>query len=176
MTDLESSVARFVEHKLAIGRGYHSEEVELRLLVHFTASTALITSLASRAPWSMTSWPASPRPARAASTLLRDGLVSGLLQWAVTNELIETSPLRARRGGQVRVPFLFDIGQARRLLDDAGALPNNPRALQRGPVYGPSSLAGPGTPAPLPGGGQAWRLTAGCSPSRAPDLTVRFPV
>lgn len=103
-------------------------------MVHFTVSTALITSLASRAPWSMTSWPPSPGPARAASTRLRGGLVSGLLQWAVTNELIETSPLRARRGGQVRVPFLFDIGQTRRLLDDAGALPNNPRALQRGPV------------------------------------------
>ncbi len=34
-----------------------------------------------------------------------------------------------------RIPFLFDPVQARRLLDAAGALPDNPRALQRGVTY-----------------------------------------
>jgi integrase len=34
-----------------------------------------------------------------------------------------------------RVPFLFDPAQARRLLDAAGALPDNSRAAQRGPTY-----------------------------------------
>lgn len=32
---LESAVAGFLEHKRAIGRKYHSEEAELRLLVRF---------------------------------------------------------------------------------------------------------------------------------------------
>ena len=33
------------------------------------------------------------------------------------------------------MPFLFDAAQARRLLDAAAALPDNARAVQRGPTY-----------------------------------------
>jgi integrase len=34
-----------------------------------------------------------------------------------------------------RLPFIFDVVQARRLLAAAAALPDNPRAQQRGPTY-----------------------------------------
>ncbi len=34
-----------------------------------------------------------------------------------------------------RIPFVFDVAAARRLLDAAAALPDNPRARQRGPTY-----------------------------------------
>ena len=34
-----------------------------------------------------------------------------------------------------RLPFIFDVAQARRLLAAAVALPDNPRAPQRGPTY-----------------------------------------
>ena len=37
--------------------------------------------------------------------------------------------------GRPLIPFLFDVAQARRLLDAAGALPDNPRALHRGQTY-----------------------------------------
>jgi integrase len=37
---------------------------------------------------------------------------------------------------EARVPSLLGVGQARRMLDDAEALPNNLRALQRGLAYG----------------------------------------
>ena len=65
------------------------------------------------------------------------GVVAGLMDWAVAQELLEASPLRARRRRvtSARVPFLFDAAQARRLLDAAAALPDNARAAQRGPAY-----------------------------------------
>ena len=64
-------------------------------------------------------------------------MLRGLLGWAVTHELLSVSPLQARprRVTSVRVPFLFDAAMARRLLDAAAALPDNPRARQRGPTY-----------------------------------------
>ena len=64
-------------------------------------------------------------------------MVAGLLDWAVTRELLEASPLqvRRRRVTSARIPFLFDATQARRLLEAAAALPDNSRARQRGPTY-----------------------------------------
>jgi hypothetical protein len=59
-----------------------------------------------------------------------------LLDWTVTQELLEASPLQARRrrASAGRIPFVFDAAQARRLLAAAAALPDNPRALQRDPT------------------------------------------
>lgn len=133
---LASVVDRFLAHRRALGRKYHSEEAELRLLVRFAyerrvhrldqlTSVLLDEFLASR--------PRS-RP-RSFNHLL--GVVDGLLEWVVAQELLEASPLRARRRRvtSARVPFLFDATQARRLLDAAAALPDNSYATQRGPTY-----------------------------------------
>ena len=42
---------------------------------------------------------------------------------------------RRRRVTAAALPFLFDITQVRRLLDAAAALPDNPRAVRRGPTH-----------------------------------------
>ena len=131
-----STVDAFLTARRALGRKYHGEEAELRLLVRFVEQchvdrldqlTAVILEefLASR--------PRS-RP-RSFNHLL--GVVAGLLDWAVAQDLLAVSPLRARRRrpGAPPVPFLFDATQARRLLDAAAALPDNSRAAQRGPTY-----------------------------------------
>jgi integrase len=133
---LESAVAGFIEHKRAIGRKYHSEEAELRLLVCFAREHGA-DRLEALTPALAGDFLASRPRARPRSLNHLRGVVSGLLQWAVTSQLIQASPLtaRRRRAGSGRVPFLFDVAQARRLLDAAGALPDNPRAAQRGPVY-----------------------------------------
>jgi integrase len=64
-------------------------------------------------------------------------VVAGLLDWAVTRELLEASPLQVRPPPvtSTHVSFLFDASQTRRLLDAAAALPDNSRARQRGPAY-----------------------------------------
>jgi integrase len=133
---LASVVEQFLAARRALGRKYHGEESELRLLVRFAderrvgrldqlTSVLLEEFLASRPRL---------RP-RSFNHLL--GVVACLLDWAVAQELLSSSPLRTvrRRTTSVRVPFLFDNAQARRLLDAAAALPDNTRATQRGPTY-----------------------------------------
>jgi integrase len=134
--NLACVVEQFLAHKRTLGRKYLSEEAELRLLVRFAEqhhvdrldqlTAALLDDFLASRPRS--------RP-RSFNHLL--GVVSGLLDWAVTYELLQSSPLhtRRRRGTTARIPFVFDVAAARRLLEAAGTLPDNPRALQRGPTY-----------------------------------------
>lgn len=133
---VEAAVEQFVEHKRTLGRKYLGEQRELALLVRFAAdhgvshldqltSAFLDDFLGSR-----------PRlTPRSFNHLL--SAVGGLLDWAVTQELLAASPLRARRRRATvgRIPFIFDAAQARRLLDAAAALPDNSRAAERGPTY-----------------------------------------
>ena len=133
---LDCAVARFLEHKRAIGRKYHSEEAELRLLVRFAREHGA-DRLDQLTPALVDDFLASRPRARPRSFNHLRGVVSGLLQWAVTSELIQTSPVqtRRRRVSASPIPFLFDQAQARQLLDAAGALPDNPRAAHRGQTY-----------------------------------------
>lgn len=133
---LGSVVERFLAHKRALARKYKSEARELRLLVRFAEerrvlgldelTSALLDEFLASRPRS--------RP-RSFNHLL--GVVRCLLDWAVAQELLDASPLQARRRrtSAGRIPFLFDRAQARRLLAAAAALPDNPRALRRGPTY-----------------------------------------
>jgi integrase len=133
---LAGAVERFLEHKRALGRKYKSEEHELRLLVRY-AHGCRVVRLDQLTPALLEDFLAS-RPRyhpRSFNHLL--GVVACLLDWAVSQELLDVSPLRARRRRATasRIPFLFDAAQARRLLDAAAALPDNSRAAQRGPTY-----------------------------------------
>ncbi len=148
---LESAVARFLAHKRAVGRKYASEQNELRLLVRF-AGEHRVDSLAGLTPALLEDFLASRPRSRPRSFNHLLGVVRCLLDWAVSHELLDASPLQARprRVTSARVPFLFDASQARRLLDAAAALHDNPRARGRGPTYRaiftPSSRTGRASP------------------------------
>ena len=98
--NLSCVVEQFLAHKRTLGRKYLSEEAELRLLVRFAEqhhvdrldqlTAALLDDFLASRPRS--------RP-RSFNHLL--GVVRGLLDWAVTYELLQSSPLhtRRRRGG-----------------------------------------------------------------------------
>ncbi|MGH9135459.1 MAG: tyrosine-type recombinase/integrase, partial [Acidimicrobiales bacterium] len=120
----------------ALGRKYHSEQAELRLLVRF-AHERRVHRLDQLTPALIEEFLASRPRSRPRSFNHLLGVVSCLLDWAVAQDLLAASPLRTRRQRVTsnRVPFLFDPAQARRLLDAAAALPDNPRAAQRGPTY-----------------------------------------
>jgi site-specific recombinase XerC len=64
------------------------------------------------------------------------GVLGCFLDWAVTQQRLPVSPLHRTRRRQTdqRLPFLFDLAQARRLLAAAAALPDNARAVGRGPA------------------------------------------
>jgi integrase len=133
---VESAVERFLEHKRALGRKYNSEEHELRLLVRFAAGQH-ISCLGELTPALLGDFLASRPRSRPRSFNHLLGVVRGLLGWAVTQELLVTSPLQARprRVTSNRVPFLFSPAQAHLLLNAAAALPDNPRAPGRDPTY-----------------------------------------
>ena len=133
---VEFAVERFLAHKRALGRKYQSEEHELQLLTRFAAEQH-IGCLDELTPALIEEFLASRPRSRPRSFNHLLGVLRGLLGWAVTHELLSVSPLQARprRVTSVRVPFLFDAAIARRLLDAAAALPDNPRARQRGPAY-----------------------------------------
>ncbi len=133
---LVAAAERFVEHRRALGRKYISEDHELRLLARFAeahgirdldqlTAVSLETFLGSR----------PRRRPRSFNHLL--GVIRCFLDWAVIQELLALSPLevRRRRVTAGRLPFIFDVVQARRLLAAASALPDNSRAQQRGPTY-----------------------------------------
>ena len=139
MTGSESivvAVGRFVEHKRAHGRKYHSEEYALRLLVRFCAEQD-VHRLCELTPALLDEFLASRPRSRPRSFNHLLGVVRCLLDWAVSQQLLEVSPLRARRRRVTadRIPFIFDPTQARWLLDAAAALPDNSRAPQRGATY-----------------------------------------
>jgi integrase len=136
MTSLELTVSRFVEHKRAVGRKYRSEEAELRLLLRF-ASDHDVSQLEQLTPILLDDFLASRSRSRPRGFNHLLGVVRRLLDWAVARELLEVSPLqtRPRRETARRIPFLFDITQARQLLDAAAALPDCTQAPLRGATY-----------------------------------------
>ncbi len=113
-----------------------SEQRELRLLARFAAEHGAVC-LDDLTPALVDDFLASRPRQRPGSFNHLLGVVGCLLDWAVCQQLLALSPLRARRRRVTssRIPFLFDPPQARRLLDAAGALPDNPRARQRGATY-----------------------------------------
>lgn len=133
---LDAAVADFLAHKRALGRKYHTEEATLRLLLAFT-SQHRVNDLDQLTPALLDEFVASrPRPrARSFNNLV--GTLGCFLDWAVTQQRLDTSPLHRtrRREADQRLPFLFDTTQVRRLLGAAQALPDNPRAIGRGRTY-----------------------------------------
>ena len=136
MISIELAVDRFLEHKRALGRKYDSEERELRLLVRFAAEHD-VGALEELAPALLDDFLAARPRSRSRSFNHLLGVVRCLFDWAVRYELLDASPLQARRRRETatRIPFIFDSAQARRLLDAAGALPDNSWVRGRGSTY-----------------------------------------
>lgn len=65
------------------------------------------------------------------------GVLRRLFDWMVAQELIASSPLRARprRETAKRNFYMFDLASAQRLIELAESLPDNNRARLRGPSY-----------------------------------------
>jgi len=134
--NLATAAARFLGHRRALGRKYISEEHELRLLMRF-AEVHGIDDLDQLTAVALEMFLASRPRCRPRSFNHLLGVVRCFLDWAVIQELLSRSPLevRRRRVTAARLPFIFDVVQARRLLAAAAALPDNSRARQRGPTY-----------------------------------------
>jgi integrase len=134
--DIVGAVADFLAHQRALGRKYITEEATLRLLIAYTARHD-VADLRQLSPSMLDSFIASRPRTRARSFNHLVGILGCFLDWAVLQQRLEASPLHRarRRETDQRLPFLFDVAQARELLHAAAALPDNPRATGRGPTY-----------------------------------------
>ena len=133
---LASEMRAFVDGKRTLGRRYLSEEKQLRIFDAFLVQHGL-TSAADVTPEVIGTFLASlsrPRP-RSYNEML--GVVRRLFEWLVRQGRLSGSPVRAkpRRRTAQRIPYLLDPEDARRLLELAGSMPDNPRAPLRGPSY-----------------------------------------
>lgn len=133
---IANSAQAYLEHKRALARKFDNEERVLQLLDRFllehrvadvTAidSTLVDLFLCSRAR----------QPARSYNHLL--GVVRGFFAWLVLQEQLQQSPVRAkpRRCTASLQPFLFNTRMMADLLDRAAALPDQPKAPDRGQSY-----------------------------------------
>lgn len=134
--DLAGAVGDFLAHKRALGRKYDTEEATLGLLITF-ADQHGAKDLRRLSPALLDEFLASRPRRRARSFNHLVGVVGCLLDWAVAQGRLDASPLRRTRQRETaqRVPFIFDVGQARLLLEAAAALPDNSRATGRGRTY-----------------------------------------
>jgi integrase len=133
---LADAVERFLAHRRALGRKYVSEQAELTLLVRFATARG-VAFLDELTPALLDAFFASRPRTRPRSFNHLLGVVAGLLDWAVNQELLAVTPLRTRRRRATAgpLPFIFTPTQARRLLQAAGSLGDNPRAPARGATY-----------------------------------------
>lgn len=133
---LGTTVADFLAHKRALRRKYRTEEATLRLLVAFSHQHG-VAELAELTSSLLDAFIASRPRTRARSFNHLVGVLAHFLDWAVSHQRLEASPLvrTRRRDTDRRIPFLFDVDQARRLLQAAAALPDNARATDRGSTY-----------------------------------------
>ena len=132
---VQDAACRFLAHKRALGRKYHSEQSELRLLSRFAAGKN--AGLGDLTPALMEEFLGSRPRQRPRSFNHLLGVADGLFRWAIAQELLDSAPAlpRPRKAASGRVPFLFTAVQARALLAAAALLPDNSRARGRGHVY-----------------------------------------
>lgn len=133
---LAEPIRRFVAYKRALNRRFATEERTLVLLDRYLVEQG-IGELAGVTPAVLDAFLISrPRhQPRSYNHLL--GVVRGLFDWMVQQEMLATSPVRQRprRTTAQRIPYLFDLPQAGRLIEVAAALPDRNKAPQRGPTY-----------------------------------------
>jgi len=133
---LAAFFSQFVQYKRALNRKYHTDAEILRLFDRYihnrhvadwqTIDGVLIDDFLMSRPR------VSPRRY---NQLL--GVLRRFFSFAIMQEWIQCSPVTAspRRITGTRIPYLFDLYTAKRLLAVARSLPERPRTRHRGLVY-----------------------------------------
>jgi len=129
---LGEGMEKYLAHKRAIGRRFRTEENVLHILDRYFVQEQ-ISSVQQITPELLDAFLLSrPRESsRSYNHLL--STIRGLFHWLVLQEFLCCVPIEAKpkRRTAERLPFIFDAIAARRLLDVAGALPDNPRVPLR---------------------------------------------
>jgi site-specific recombinase XerD len=133
---LAEPIRHFVDYKRALNRKYRPEAAALRLFDRYlcehsvTGWNSIDSILIERF---LQSRPRT-RP-RSYNHLL--GVLDRFFDWAVVQRLVASNPVSAapRRDTGKRIPYLFDLNEAKRLLEVVRALPDRSRAPHRALTY-----------------------------------------
>lgn len=133
---LAGPISAFLQYKRALGCKYHTEAAALRLLDCYVADQG-VAALEQIDARTVDAFLASRPRLRARSYNHLVGAVRRFFDWAQMQELIEHNPVtaRPRRASGQRIPYLFSLDDAKRLLDVARSLRTWSRAPHRGLVY-----------------------------------------
>jgi len=126
----------FVRYKQSLNCKYRTENAALRLLDAYLADRG-VASWEDIEPSLIDAFLASrPRHRPRSYNHLR-GVIYRFFQWAKVQELTRSNPVQAplRRVISHRIPFLFDLPMASRLLQAAKSLPDRPKGPRRGITY-----------------------------------------
>lgn len=133
---LAGPIKGFLQYKRALGCKYRTEAAALHLLDRFVADqdtmtweridSALIDAFLASRPRSR---------ARSYNNLV--AVTHRFFEWTVTQRIAERNPVtaRPRRVTGQRIPYLFSLDDAKRLLDVARSLETRPKAPRRALVY-----------------------------------------
>lgn len=133
---LSTHIEHYLAAKRALGCKFDTEDRALRLLDRWFVQNP-VENLDEITGAHLNAFLASrPRlKPRSYNSLL--SAVRRLFDWLVDQQVIAKSPVQARPRPETSKaqPFLFQSSTIKRLLDEAGRLPDNPRSRLRGPTY-----------------------------------------
>lgn len=133
---LAEPIRQFLAAKRALNRRFDTEEKALRLFDRHLGGLS-ITCLGDVTPTVIEAFVTSRPRKRPRSYNHLLGVLRRLFDWMIGQGLLDVSPLRlrSRRVTSRRMPYLFDLPQASRLIEVAATLPDNNRAIGRGATY-----------------------------------------
>lgn len=133
---LAEPIRQFLAAKRALNRRFDTEEKALRLFDRHLVDRG-VARLSDVTPAVIEAFVTSRPRKRPRSYNHLLGVLRRLFDWMNGQGLLDVSPLRlrSRRVTSRRMPYLFDLPQASRLIEVAAALPDNNRAIGRGAAY-----------------------------------------
>lgn len=133
---LAGSISVFLQYKTALGCKFQTEAAALRLLDSFIADRCVVAldQIDSRL---IDAFLASRPRAHARSYNHLVGVTRRFFAWALVQGIVERNPVDAspRRVTGQRIPYLFSLAEAQRLLDAARRMRTRPKAPHRALVY-----------------------------------------
>jgi len=133
---LAEPIRQFLAAKRALNRRFDTEEKALRLFDRHLVDRG-VARLSDVTPAVIEAFVTGRPRKRPRSYNHLIGVLRRLFDWMNGQGLLDVSPLRlrSRRVTSRRMPYLFDLPQASRLIEVAAALPDNNRAIGRGAAY-----------------------------------------
>lgn len=133
---LAENIQAYLHHKRTLKRKFQTEESVLRLLDRYLVEHR-VQALTAITPALIEDFLGSRPRRRARSYNHLLGVTRCFFGWLVTQERLESSPVRARAkpATEQLQPFLFSPVQVKQLLDLASGLPDRPKAPHRAETY-----------------------------------------